>query len=255
MTLDLSPLTPYIPEVLAGRPLVVLTGAGVSAESGLPTFRGEGGLWEGVRAEELATERAFQADPEKVWRFYEWRRKAVQEASPNGAHLALARLERLLPRMVLITQNVDGLHQAAGQASVIELHGSILKTRCVAEGTLSPTPQGPFPSIPPPCRSCGGPLRPAVVWFGESLPASAWRAAENAVLDCAVILVVGTSSVVAPASSLGVIAVRNGARLFEINPEETPLAPLAEGVFRATATEALTQIVRAFVSWRPERRG
>src|SRR5262249_58876093 len=129
-------------ELLAGRPLAVLTGAGISAESGLPTFRGPEGLWEGQRAEELATPEAFTKDPEKVWRFYEWRRGLVRAAQPNEGHMALARMERLLPRMTLITQNVDGLHRAAGSKDVIELHGSILRVRCTREGSVARGPDG-----------------------------------------------------------------------------------------------------------------
>jgi NAD-dependent deacetylase len=254
VTTDLSALTPYIGELLAGRALTVLTGAGVSAESGLPTFRGPGGLWEGRRSEELATEDAFRRDPLQVWRFYEWRREAALRARPNDAHLALARLQRLLPRMTLLTQNVDGLHQAAGQKELVELHGSILKTRCTVEGTIRPTPEGPFPSLPPLCGACGGLLRPSVVWFGEALAADVWRAAEKAAVESAVFLVVGTSSVVAPASSLALMAARGGAHLFEVNPEATPIAPLAEGVFRRNAAEVLPEIARAFVSWKPDRR-
>ncbi|HEV8268581.1 MAG TPA: Sir2 family NAD-dependent protein deacetylase, partial [Thermoanaerobaculia bacterium] len=136
MSVDLSSLDPYLPELLSGRPLAVLTGAGVSVESGLPTFRGPGGLWEGHRPEELATQEAFTKDPVKVWRWYEWRRGLVRDARPNDAHLALARIERLLPRSTVVTQNVDGLHRAAGQHNLIELHGSLHRTRCTQDGAV-----------------------------------------------------------------------------------------------------------------------
>lgn len=246
MTPDLSPILPFLPDLVKGRPLTVLTGAGVSVESGLPTFRGPGGLWEGVKPEELATEEAFRRDPAKVWRWYGWRLSLVRKARPNAGHIALARMDRLLPRMTLVTQNVDGLHRTAGSRNLLELHGSILKTRCTAEGTVQPAPEN-LDALPH-CTACGALLRPAVVWFGESLPEETWRAAERAARECAVLLVVGTSSVVAPASTLAVSAVRAGARLFEINPEETPVAPLAEGVFRATSAEVLPLLASAMAA-------
>lgn len=246
MTPDLTPILPFLPDLVKGRPLAVLTGAGVSVESGLPTFRGPGGLWEGVKPEELATEAAFLKDPAKVWRWYAWRLSLVRKARPNPGHIALARMERLLPRMTLVTQNVDGLHRAAGSRALLELHGSILRTRCTAEGTEQPAPES-LDALPH-CPSCDALLRPAVVWFGESLPEETWRAAERAASDCAVFLVVGTSSVVAPASSLAVTAVRAGATLFEVNPENTPMAPLAEGVFRASAAEVLPLLANAMAA-------
>jgi NAD-dependent deacetylase len=245
VTVDLAPLIPYFSDLRAGRPLAVLTGAGVSAESGLPTFRGPGGIWEGERAEELATPGAFARDPVKVWRFYEWRREKVREARPNEGHVALARLEEVLPRMTLVTQNVDGLHRAAGSRRPVELHGNIMRDRCSGCSTVTPAASGPFASLPPRCPLCGALLRPDVVWFGEMLPPEAWQAAEKAAEESAVFLVVGTSSVVAPASSLGLLAARAGAHLFEINPEATPIAPLAEGVFRTSASEVLAALAKA----------
>lgn len=244
MTLDLAPLAAALPEVVAGRPLVVLTGAGVSVESGLPTFRGAGGLWEGFRPEDLATPEAFEADPERVWRWYAWRQSLVRQARPNDGHIALARLERLLPSMTLITQNVDGLHTRAGSRNVLTLHGSIVHTRCTKDGARRSVPEDGFTSLPPRCPSCGGLLRPDVVWFGESLDPLVWKAAEKASLESAIFLVVGTSSVVAPSSSLALLAAREGAHVFEVNPEATPLAPLAEAVFRAGASEVLREVAR-----------
>jgi NAD-dependent deacetylase len=245
VTVDLAPILPYLAELKAGRPLAVLTGAGVSAESGLPTFRGPDGLWEGNRPEELATPQAFAKDPLKVWRFYEWRREKVRAARPNAAHVALARLEQILPQVTLVTQNVDGLHRVAGSRNLVELHGSIMRDRCLGCGTVTPAPAAPFPELPPRCVRCGAALRPDVVWFGEMLPERAWCDAEEAALSSGVFLVVGTSSVVAPASSLGLIAARAGSRVFEINPEATPVAPLAEGTFRMSAAAVLPEIVRA----------
>ena len=240
----LGGLAALVPDLLAGRPLAVLTGAGVSAESGLSTFRGPGGMWEGRNAMELATPEAFEEDPVRVWRFYEWRREQLRKARPNAAHEALARIEKALPRMTLVTQNVDGLHRAAGSRNVIELHGTILQTRCTGCGARAPGPDAPFASLPPRC-ACGGLLRPHVVWFGEMLPEGAFTAAAAAAAESAVFLVVGTSSVVAPASTLAVTASRAGAKVFEINPEETPLAPLADGTFRASASAVLPVLADA----------
>jgi NAD-dependent deacetylase len=239
----LTPLLDLLPELLSGRPLTVLTGAGVSAESGLPTFRGPGGLWEGNRPEDLATPEAFEEDPEKVWRFYAWRLEKLRAARPNEGHLALARMERLLPRMTLVTQNVDGLHAAAGSRNLLELHGTLLHARCTECSRRSAAPEGEIPPLPR-C-ACGGLMRPDVVWFGEALVPDVWEAAARAAEECAVFFVVGTSSVVAPASSLALLAARRGAHVFEINIEETPLAPLAAGVFRARAAEVLPAIAAA----------
>jgi NAD-dependent deacetylase len=241
----LTPLLDLLPELLSGRPLAVLTGAGISAESGLPTFRGPGGLWEGNRPEDLATPEAFAEDPEKVWRFYSWRLEKLRGARPNEGHLALARMERILPRMTLVTQNVDGLHAAAGSRNLLELHGSLLHARCTECSRRSGAPEGEIPPLPR-C-ACGGLLRPDVVWFGEALAPEVWTAAARAAEECAVFFVVGTSSVVAPASSLALLAARRGAYVFEINIEETPLAPLATGVFRSSAAEVLPAIARALV--------
>jgi NAD-dependent deacetylase len=241
---DLGGLAPLVQDLLAGRPLAVLTGAGVSAESGLSTFRGPGGIWEGQSAMELATPEAFEADPERVWRFYEWRRARVREARPNAGHEALARMERVLPRMTLITQNVDGLHRAAGSRNVLELHGTILQTRCTGCGERTCGPDAPFASLPPHC-GCGSLLRPDVVWFGEALPDGVFAKAAEAAEESAVFIVAGTSSVVAPASSLAVMAARAGAKVFEINPEDTPLAPLADGCFRASASAVLPVLADA----------
>jgi NAD-dependent deacetylase len=240
---DLTPLLDLLPELLSGRPLAVLTGAGISAESGLPTFRGPGGLWEGNRPEDLATPEGFARDPEKVWRFYAWRLEKLRGARPNEGHLALARMERILPRMTLVTQNVDGLHAAAGSRNLLELHGTLLYARCTECERRSGAPEGEIPPLPR-C-ACGGLLRPDVVWFGEALAPEIWAAAARAAEECAVFFVVGTSSVVAPASSLALLAARRGAYVFEINIEETPLAPLAAGVFRSNAAEVLPAIVRA----------
>jgi NAD-dependent deacetylase len=240
----LGALAPLVPELLGGRPLAVLTGAGVSAESGLPTFRGPDGMWEGRRAVELTTPEAFAANPKEVWRFYEWRRAKLREARPNAGHVALARIEKAIPRMTLVTQNVDGLHTAAGSRNVLELHGTILDTRCTGCGTRAPGPEAPFPELPPRC-ACGGLLRPDVVWFGEMLPEGVFEAAAEAAAASAAFLVVGTSSVVAPASLLAGIASRGGAKVFEINPIPTPLASSADGCLRSSASAVLPLLADA----------
>lgn len=226
----------------AGRLLTILTGAGISAESGLPTFRGEDGLWEGHRAEELATPEAFARDPVKVWRFYEWRRGLVLAATPNAGHRAVARLQHALPRVTVVTQNVDGLHQEGGSTEVVELHGSIRRVRCTREGTVRPALGGAFVELPPRCPGCGAVLRPDVVWFGEPLPEAAWRRAVEAARQSALFLVVGTSALVTPAAGLVVIAARAGAFVVEVNPDETEATPLAHRVLRAPAAKVLPRI-------------
>jgi len=228
-------------ERLAGRRLshiAVLTGAGISAESGVPTFRGPGGLWENHRPEELATPEAFRRDPELVWRWYAWRQGIVHGANPNAAHEALAGFERGLTSgfFYLITQNTDGLHARAGSESLIELHGNMFRTRCTKEGRLE-TITEPVRDIPPCCR-CGAMLRPDVVWFGEAIDliGPAMEIASKSDL----FLVIGTSGVVYPAAGL-VDLVRSGLTI-EINADETPLSHRVDISFRGSAS-ATTPLV------------
>lgn len=218
-----GPAVPLPPEARAfaerlrtARHVAALTGAGVSAESGIPTFREAlTGLWVRYRPEDLATPEAFARHPEVVWQWYAWRRKIVQRASPNAGHRALARLERLVPRFTLVTQNVDGLHQRAGSSTVYELHGNLLRTRCSQEGVgVEQWAEGP---VPPRCPRCGAPLRPDVVWFGEVLPADALEAAWTAAAACDVFLSVGTSNLVEPAASIPWIAASHGAAVLIVN--------------------------------------
>lgn len=231
-----------------GLPVAALTGAGISAESGIPTFRGQAGLWKGFRPEELATPQAFQRDPERVWEWYHWRRRLVTEAQPNPGHYALAALEHFVKEhhhkddlVTVITQNVDGLHRRAGSASVIEIHGTLLDARC----TRCPHVE----SIPPDasglmyCSACGALSRPAVVWFGESLPPDAWHEAYRRSMAAAVMLVVGTSAVVHPAAGLIELAAQGGAVIIEINPEPSGMAGWAQYAIRAKAGEALPQLL------------
>jgi NAD-dependent deacetylase len=212
--------TAFDPAVVAAlrgaRQVMVLTGAGISAESGIPTFRDAlTGLWANFSAEDLATPAAFARQPAVVWDWYASRREAIRRAQPNAGHRALMALARRVPRFTLVTQNVDGLHQRAGSDGVIELHGNILRSRCSREGVVVDDP-APGPS-PPPCPRCGAPLRPDVVWFGELLPPDALAAAEEAAATCDLLLSVGTSNLVVPAASLPWMAAARGATVIVVN--------------------------------------
>jgi NAD-dependent deacetylase len=222
---------------------VVLTGSGISAESGVPTFReAQTGLWERFDPQELATPEAFARDPRLVWDWYAWRRKLVAEARPNPGHVAIAEMQHLVQNLTLVTQNVDGLHQRAGSRDVIELHGNIRRTKCPVEGTT--VDNYDESESPPLCPSCGAPLRPDVVWFGEMLPAEAIEAASEAALGADVFLSVGTSSLVYPAAGLPFEAVENGATLVEVNPETTPLTPRADYTLHGPAGDVLPRLIR-----------
>lgn len=225
------------------RSAVVFSGAGVSRESGLDTFRGAGGLWERMRPEELATPEAFRADPGKVWRWYAWRHRAASEARPNPAHLALVRWAALFPSFSLITQNVDGLHPRAGSRDVLELHGTILSARCHRCGTRRDMGEAiaESPEEPPVC-ACGGRFRPAVVWFGESLDPRVLSRAQDETAGCDLFLSVGTSSTVYPAAGLIELAHRAGACVIEVNPEPTPFSGLVDLRIGAPAGEAVPQL-------------
>lgn len=226
--------------------VVVLTGAGISAESGVPTFRGAGGLWRQHRPEDLATPEAFARGPRLVWEWYDWRRARVAKAEPNPGHLALAQLEQRVPDFTLITQNVDGLHQRAGSRRVLKLHGDIWTLHCLGCGLEETNHDVPLREIPPRC-SCGGLFRPGVVWFGEALPADVLRHAMEAAAHAQVFLVVGTSAVVQPAASLPLLAQQNGAKLVEVNLEETPLSAQADASFWGKAGELLPRLLEAAV--------
>jgi NAD-dependent deacetylase len=226
------------------RRVCVLTGAGISAESGIPTFRGAGGLWREYRAADLATPGAFERDPKLVWEWYDWRRGVVKAARPNAGHDALAEYERRRPDgFTLVTQNVDGLHERAGSRAVERLHGSLWRVRCTGCGRDVEDERAPLPELPPRCGECGALLRPGVVWFGEMLPEAALEAAVAAASSCEVMLVVGTSAVVYPAASLAPLARRAGARLIEVNVEETPASGLAEVHLRGSAGAILPEIL------------
>jgi NAD-dependent deacetylase len=230
-------------------PLVVLTGAGISAESGVPTFRGAQGLWRNHRAQDLATPQAFSRDPELVWAFYGWRRELVASCKPNAAHRVLASLQKELRNLTLITQNVDGLHQAAGSQDPLELHGSLWRLRCTTCGHRWEDHRVPLPNPIPECPSCESTARPDVVWFGESLDPVVVEAAFSAAESARTMLVVGTSALVSPASELPRVAQAAGARLVEINPESTPISPICDVVLRGPATTMLGQWAERNLGW------
>ena len=223
----------------------VLTGSGISAESGVPTFRdAQTGLWARYDPMELATPEAFTRDPRLVWEWYAWRRKLVEGASPNPGHEALAELERHVPEFTLITQNVDGLHRRAGSQRVIELHGNIMRSICSREGVVA-EPRGDDPEVPPTCLRCGAILRPDVVWFGETLPQKELEEAFMAAHNCDLFFSIGTSSLVQPAASLPFEALRGGVSVVEVNSDETPLTRHVEYGLRGRAGEVLPALVRA----------
>ena len=211
--------------------IVVFTGAGVSADSGIPTFRGVGGLWRNFRAEDLATPDAFARDPALVWEWYEWRRELVRSAQPNAAHRAIASLDRAL----VVTQNVDSLHARAGSRKIIELHGNLFRVRCTREGTTHDA-TAPFAELPPRCE-CGALLRPDVVWFGE-LPYDLDRI-EQAVVSCDLFVSVGTSGAVYPAAGYVALAAAFGARTLELNLEPSDAAVPFDEVRAGPATEVV----------------
>lgn len=227
----------------AGR-VTVLTGAGISAESGVPTFRGKGGLWENHRPEDLATPKAFARDPDLVWRWYFWRRDLISQCSPNPAHMALAKLEAMRDQLTLITQNVDGLHRLAGSRDPLEIHGSIWRLRCTKCGRLWEDREVNGPDKPM-CSECGGLARPDVVWFGESLDQSLLDAAWQAARQADFMLVVGTSAVVQPVAGLAGVAKEAGAFVVEVNLDPTPNTAWVDVPLLGKAGEILPRLVEA----------
>jgi len=224
------------------RRLTVLTGAGVSAESGVPTFRGKDGLWQGFRAIDLATPQAFFRDPKLVWNFYNWRRQLLAPLQPNPAHEALVRLEGKIPHFSLITQNIDDLHRRAGNNNLIELHGNIWMLRCTRCHALNRNEEVPLPELPA-CEDCGGLLRPHVVWFGEQLEPAILENAVVASRSCDTMLVIGTSALVQPAASLALYAKSEGARVIEINLEATPYSHQLDLALQGKAGALLPRVV------------
>jgi NAD-dependent deacetylase len=228
-----------------GPRLTVITGAGVSAASGIPTFRGPGGLWRRFRPEELATPEAFAKDPSLVWEWYAWRRELTARAKPNRAHAVLAQWSRRYAGFTLVTQNVDGLHERAGTRNVVRFHGSLWELSCW-EGCREAPPRWAdstptLSELPPRCPHCGGLARPGVVWFGEPIDDSVMAASRDA-LDCDVCLAVGTSSIVYPAAALITEAASRGAFTAEINPEATPASPSVDLALAGRAEEVLDAV-------------
>lgn len=216
--------------VASAQAITVLTGAGISADSGVPTFRGTDGLWRNFRAEDLATPEAFERDPRLVWEWYNWRRELIATKQPNPAHLSLVELERRRPnRFWLITQSVDGLHRVAGSQRLSEIHGNIWKARCTSCGIISDNREVPLPILPT-CRQCGELLRPHIVWFGESLDEKDLQRCDEALRHCDLLLVIGTSGVVYPSAGFASIAKQAGALVIKINlesPQQSDLVDLS----------------------------
>ena len=230
----------------AGR-VMAFTGAGMSAESGVPTFRdAQTGLWQRYDPTELASPEAFERDPALVWGWYAWRRERAAAASPHAGHRALADWERHVAELTVATQNVDGLHQQAGSTRVLELHGNLHRDICSAEGHRVSGPTPPRASGEPPlCPACGAPIRPDVVWFGEMLPRRAWDGALAAARAANVLLSIGTSSLVQPAASIPLQALDAGATVVEINPEPTPLSSQVHYRLPGSAAAVLPRLVAA----------
>jgi len=222
---------------------VVLTGAGISAESGVPTFRGQDGLWGKFRAEELATMEAFRSDPKLVWEWYNWRRGLIKEVDPNPGHYALCEFENWFDDFTLITQNVDGLHRRAGMDQVLELHGNIMRSKCLDCNRCYEEEADIDPENIAVCGHCGGKIRPDVVWFGEMLPQDVIQQSFKITEEADIFFSIGTSAIVHPAASLPIAAKQNGAVLVEINPERTPLTEMADFYIAGKAGELLPLLV------------
>lgn len=250
-----SAFPPALLDVLrSARSVVALTGAGISAESGVPTFRDAlTGLWARYDPQKLATPEAFAADPQLVWNWYKWRQELIAETRPNPGHLALAALELKVPSMIVVTQNIDGLHEMAGSSQVIEVHGNIWRTRCTVERKTLPRERSAarLRSDLPSCPDCGGLLRPDVVWFGEALPEGAFEQAMDAVRGAGVVLSVGTSGIVYPAAALPGLASDSGALTIEVNLNRTPLSAGMDYVLSGPSGEVLPALLSA--AW-PEAR-
>lgn len=233
--------------------VTAFTGAGVSAESGVPTFRGAGGIWTKLKPEELASMDAFLKNPSLVWEWYAHRRKIMADVKPNAGHYALFRMEKLFHRFDIITQNIDNLHRRAGSAGVYELHGNIERNYCMNCGTPALDAAIEGGGGVPQCPQCGGHIRPDVVWFGEMLPQKEWNASVQAAQSCDVFLSIGTSAVVYPAASLPMEAKHAGAFLVEINPDPTPLTRHADEFLQGPSGAILPALCAALAGARTDK--
>jgi len=244
-------IDPYLFEMLDNADHVVaLTGAGISAESGIPTFRGESGLWEKFKPEELANFNAFLDNPDRVSEWYAYRREIINEVKPNPGHYALVEMERLFPHVTVITQNVDGLHQQAGSSHVIELHGNIYQNYCIDCGKRYDYGQLKSTNGVPQCDDCSGYIRPDVVWFGEQLPVEAIQEAEQYSASADVLFSVGTSAIVYPAAGLPRTAKAHDAYVVEINPEDTDISTIVDETIREPSGKALPELLKKYKTWR-----
>jgi NAD-dependent deacetylase len=223
--------------------ITVLTGAGISAESGIPTFRGDDGLWKKYRPEDVDTEDAFRRDPAYVWQWYDDFRALISKTNPNPGHYALAELEKLKPNFTVITQNIDDLHRAAGNTNIIELHGNIWRVRCIQCPYVEENRDVPLGEIPPRCKACGALLRPNVVWFDDNIPLPVIDACLISIEYSDVMLIVGTSGLIEPAASMGLVAKHTGKTVIEINLEETPKSQHYDIVLLGKSGEILPRIV------------
>jgi NAD-dependent deacetylase len=228
----------------AARGIFVLTGAGVSAESGVPTFRGGGGtaVWKGMPFDVISSASMVRRNLPEVWEWFDYRRGVIESCRPNPAHDVIARWQYSFPRFTLATQNIDGLHAAAGSREVLELHGNIWRARCLACRAAEDIREKPADERPLVCRACGGLMRPDVVLFGEMLPEAVWTEAAERAAECDVCFVVGTSAIVYPAAALPFAAKQAGAFLVEVNPEETPLSEICDVTLRGAAGEIMPRL-------------
>ena len=225
------------------KKIVFVTGAGISQESGIPTFRGKDGYWRKYDPMKLASIDAFYDDPKLVWEWYEDRRKNILDVKPNEGHFAISQMEEFKD-VVVLTQNIDGLHQRSGSTNVLELHGSIIRIKCTVCDFIDNITEN-FESLPPKCK-CGSMLRPDVVWFGEPLPQNIWQSAIKEASICDVMIIVGTSLVVSPANTLPVYAKQNGAILIEVNPEKTVMSNDMTLSIQATSVGVLPKMLSIF---------
>lgn len=233
-----------ISRLQSAESLVAFTGAGISAESGVPTFRGENGLWKKFKPEELANFDAFTRNPDLVWEWYKYRKQIIRSIQPNPGHFALAEMETLYPKFAVVTQNVDNLHRRAGSKTVYELHGNIERNYCIGCGTCFSNEEILKSDTVPKCTKCKGLIRPDVVWFGELLPADEWNASVASTEQADVFFSIGTSGVVHPAASLPIIAKRAGALVVEINVEPTELSQMVDEVIPGKAGDVLPKLLQ-----------